>query len=283
MSSKQPWLIGCGIGCGAAILVIGTLLGGSYFFLKRTQRQAEDFSARVEEMTGRFGPLEDHRLPLGEADRRESVARFLTIREELSDPIADLEDRLERLAHRAEDGGFGPLDVLALTRDLPGLVSALLDYLSLRTEALLGRDMSLGEYLYLYAVVYYASLQNRPDDGPPFQLISESEDDSPRWDRDEDLVRREREQRVRAIVHDLTLPMLRRQLEEATEQGEGTEAWRASLAAEVERLEEYPSALPWEEGLPAGLETWIDELGQRLQASYSPMLNPIEIGTYDQK
>jgi hypothetical protein len=282
MSSKRPWLIGCGIGCGAALLVAGIFAGGSYFFIKRTVRQAEDFSARVEEMNDRFGPVEEHRLPVDEVSRHNSVAQFLAVREELRDDIDDLEVRLGRLADRKGDGGFGPLDVLVLTKELPGLVSGLLDYLSVRTEVLLRNDMSFGEYLYLYAVIYYGELGFSPEDGPPFQLISEDDEDGQRWNRKEEVVRQERNQRIRAIVNDLALPMLRRQLEDAELAGEGNDEWREQLATEIARLEDYRSGMPWEKGLPPDLRGWVDDLRKPLEDSYSAMINPIEIGTYDQ-
>jgi hypothetical protein len=281
VSSKRPWLIGCGIGCAAAILVVGLVLTGSYFFLKRSTRQAEDFSARVEEMNERFGPLEDHRLAVDPDARRESVARFLAVREELHPAIVNLEGQVERLADRANDGRFGLVDMVVMTRDLPRLVSTLLDYLSLRADVLLSHDMSLGEYLYLYAVVYYVALGNSPDDGPPFPLISDADERPQRWNQDETKVRRERTQKIRAILHDLALPMLQRQLEDAD--GHGEESWRTQLAAEIDRMERHPSTLPWEDDLPADLRGWIDAERGPLQSSYSPLLNPIEVGTHDQE
>ena len=54
-------------------------------------------------------------------------------------------------------------------------------------------------------------------------------------------------------------------------------AWRERLAAEIAALEADERRLPWADGLPEILEASLRPFRDRLETSYSPMINLFEI------
>ena len=74
--------------------------------------------------------------------------------------------------------------------------------------------------------------------------------------------------------------MLRRQQAalEPLEASPDGEAWRRALAAEISALEADRFRIPWQDGLPEVLRQSLEPFRARLEASYSSMCNPLEIG-----
>jgi hypothetical protein len=160
------------------------------------------------------------------------------------------------------------------------LVPLMAEFIKIRTQALLDEGMGMGEYYYLYVIVYYSWLGKSPADGPPFEIMDEDDEDvSVVW-------RSRRRERMEARL-DLTLrrlnrqilPMLHNQYKKLTEGGVpgAKEQWRRKLAAEIEAMESDGFRLPWQDGLPEVLEASLKYYRVRLEESYSELVNPIEI------
>ena len=139
--------------------------------------------------------------------------------------------------------------------------------------------MGLGEYLYLYSVIYFSWLGNSPADGPPFPLVGSSHDGNPWQQRmDEDEVRQRRSEELRQRLGRQLLQMLGNQADALSAAG-GDPEWRRQLEAEIERMRADRFRLPWQDGLPDGLEASLRPYREQLEMSYRPLVNPIELAT----
>jgi len=101
--------------------------------------------------------------------------------------------------------------------------------------------MGLGEYLYLYTLIYESWLGKPVDDGPPFVLVG-GEARPNDWSSPD--VRQQRGDEIRTRLNRTVLPMLRNQLESlADAQTPVNDAWAESLRTEILLLEEDPLRL----------------------------------------
>jgi hypothetical protein len=168
-----------------------------------------------------------------------------------------------------------------------GLLPRIMDYLTARNEALLAEDVGLGEYLYLYNIVYYAELDHSPADGPPFTITDNdegSQSDSRRRNSDDDdeeeewEARKRRSQRIRRQLNAVLLPMLRHQRADLEAGGQRIDAdWLQALTNEIAAVSDRPLRLPWSDGLPAPMAESLKPYRHRLAESYSEMCNPLEL------
>ena len=157
-----------------------------------------------------------------------------------------------------------------------GLVQGIFTFNTARSRALLDADMGPGEYLYIYTLSYYLFLGYSPADGPPFTLVSGSDEQVD--GRDAFVVREERLVSIRRRLNRRLLPMLHNQLEDARSSG-ADEAWLAMLTAEVDAMEASRHRLPWQDGLPDFMAATLEPFRESLAESYSKLCNPLETGT----
>jgi hypothetical protein len=141
--------------------------------------------------------------------------------------------------------------------------------------------MGPGEYLYIYSIAYFSGLGKSPADGPAFRLLGDDEDGVQGRPAGEDEfdVREGRREDVLARLNEQLLPMLQRQLAALDETGDAveTDPWRQQLAAEIAAMETDRFRVPWRDGLPPAIKASLEPYRTRLEASYSPMCNPLEV------
>lgn len=295
--TSRRWLIGCGIGCGALLILFGLLAGGGYFLVNRIVNELQDTESSMEAMTAQFGRISEF-VPA--ADSTVPGARleiFLAVREQLAPARREIEGHLGLLAEgQREKLSLSPLKILKLMRAGATTLPLIFKYLTQRNAALSEHGMGLGEYLYLYAVVYYSWLQKSPADGPPFTLLGdpdEEDEDSAGFRlrvvgsgsndaEDETEVRQRRRERALKYLNRQLLAMLRHQLVGVacgTSDADAT-PWQQTLAAEIRALESDPYRLPWQEGMPQQLVDSLAPYRSRLEASYSALANHLELAPY---
>jgi hypothetical protein len=285
--SKNKWLVGLGIGCGAIIVIIILLFTGGYYFVKNMARGFKESENKMSELAARHGRVEEfcpHPSGAIEPDRLET---FLKAREAAAPSRQRLEASFEQLVK--DKGSFA-----AIRRGL-GVVPQVADYLRGRNQALLDAGMGMGEYFFIYMIAYESYLKKPIDDGPGFSFPKRGGLQTD-WEG-EDAKEMQKDFALRRM-HRPALSMLKNQLAKlATENAargaavgtSGREAgkeipspWQEALAAEVKAMEADPHRLPWQDGLPGILETSLMPFRDRLEASYSPMTNIFEI-SYEQK
>jgi hypothetical protein len=133
--------------------------------------------------------------------------------------------------------------------------------------------MGLGEYTWIYWLTYHAwlghpadeslldeYLQVRGDPEGSVQMHIEGFDpEEARWQ-----LRRD----IRAML---------RNLEEELAAGSGTVELHDLVIAELEALDADPGRIPWGDGLPEAFAAGLEPYRERLEASYSPATNLLEV------
>lgn len=284
MANKMPmWLKVCGIGCGAAILIFVGLSTGFVFIDREPLQVFEQAHLTLETVREEYGDIREFRPDPSGAIPPESMAAFLAAREFVA---ADRMDTEGDLIDLSKDTGRCNVDSISSVFTIfwtgTGLLPQLADFLQRRNEALLEAEIGLGEYYYIYSLAYYAWLEKSPADGPPFKLVGDHGDvlDEGCLDRDEPEVRDYRTRLARTSLNRVLLPVLRNQLSDLTGDvvDAGLRAWSETLSAEIAALEADPYRLPWQDGLPEVIESSLRPYRDRLEDSYGPMCNALEVG-----
>jgi len=276
--------MGCGIGCGVIILVAVVLGVSAVLYTKNMMKGFDEAITTRQELVAQYGqvrefvPAPDGSIP---ADRMQV---FLAVRDSLGPQRELITATFESFAVagreiEAETSGFKKfIRGLQIGKSGLGVGRDLGEFYQIRNRVLLESGMGLGEYTYIYVLGYYSLLGHAPDDGPD-KVFEEFEaehrdDEGPHWqtslEDDEDPFPR--------IRRDL-IAMLKNQLAALPPEGEdpALESWRQELAAEIAALDDDPQRGIWPDGLPAAIQTSLEPYRDRLEASYSPVLNVLEL------
>ena len=290
MSGKSSkWLVGCGIGCGVVILLIIIIVAVGYFFVRDTVTSFKETEASMELVEERYGRVQDFCPDPEGSIAPDRIEAFLAVRDSMAWIRDEWEQGLDDFTEEIrgiEDEEKSFWRILGIIRKGAGAIPRLAEYYTIRNHELLDAGMGLGEYYYIYVVVYYSWLDKSPGEGPGFRLMGD--DRGPgrfRWNRDEEEdererdeedVREERRYRIITKVRRMVRPMMRAQLEKLEETGIRN-AWRKALETELEAMRDDRDRLPWQDGLPEVMEVSLRPYRERLEASYNEMLNALEL------
>ncbi len=281
----KKWFIGCGIGCGLMLIILGGLGTCAYFSVKELTDQADGLDETFAAIEAQFGqpadfvPQPDGTIP---AERMET---FLLIRDDMGPRREEMSGMLNMLDG---DGNW-----LGKAQAAMKLIPSLLGFIGERNAILVERNMGVGEYQYVYALSYFVLLEMDPSDGPSFVLSGDDEVESDgvrmNWgdDDNEDEVRESRAKRVRVFVNEIQVEILANQVEAyRMSLPAGTDLvsdpWGAQLEAELAAMQLETLRFPWEEGLPEQTRLSLEPYRDRLTATYDPMTMIIEMGLTDQ-
>ena len=264
--TTKKWLTGCGIGCGAVVvLAIVSLVGGSFFLMGPFR----DAIATRETLDEQYGDQAAYTPPADGAVAAERVEAFLVVRAavaELCDEFTDTAAQFERMEELGEDAstreGLG--EGLKLTREVIGMMPRLGQLYQVRNATLAEVGMGLGEYTYIYMMAYGGRLV--PGAAGGGALFGESVASS----------------RIRGILRE----MLQRQLaalDEAARQGADFGGLHGQLDEEILRLSEDHGRLPWQDGLPSALAASLDPFRERLDAGFCAAVATIELNQNRQR
>lgn len=254
--SGTSWWKGCAIGCGLFVVlgILGTIGGG--IAMLRPFHQA--MSAR-EELDARFPDQESYTPPPDGAVPADRMEAFLAVRDTLMSHCGEFTEAMEQFRRMDALGEHPPAgvvvgEVLRTMRRALGMAGTIGRFNTDRNRALLEHGMGLGEYTYVYAVVYHGWLGEREENT---HVKVENDDSGPRVRRD-----------LRA--------MLRRQLDELTAAG-GDPDLAVRLRRELVRLKEDRRRYPWRDGVPPALLTSLEPYRDRLESLYCPDMSPFEL------
>lgn len=269
--STKIVLTSCSIGCLLVILIFVAVGLGGFVFVKDMVgafEETEQTRRTVEERFGRpedFVPEPDGTIP------PERMEAFLAVRDFMAPTREEMESTFTTLGNEEEGAGSTFEKVRAGIALMPQMAK----FYSARNEALLEGGMGPGEYSYIYAMSYYAVLGKEPGDGPPFRLRNDDRNGGAEFNMGE-LDSEDRREHTAETLNRKLLPLLRNQLA-ALEDTEGMDAWRESLASEVAAMEKDRLHLPWSDGAPTPLAASISPYRARLEESYRPNCNLLEI------
>jgi hypothetical protein len=282
--SSNKWLIGLGIGCGGAVVLIIIVGIAGYFFVRNVTQGFRDSQGLLKSLEEKYGRAEAYVPNPGGAISPARLEVFLAVREATAAARKNLEASLETLSksRAARDAGGKPSrNVFSSLRAGLGMVPQLSEFLKGRGQALMDKEMGMGEYYYIYVVAYYSWLKKSPEDGPGLQTVG------PGFDRtdpdDRDAVEMSRDVTLRR-VHRAVLPMLENQLAKlraapGSGGGQSRDKWAEALSAEVKAMETDRFRIPWQDGAPEVIDKSLRPLRERFEAAYSRLTNIFELIT----
>jgi len=280
-NATKKWLVGCGIGCGA-ILLIAIVLGiTGFMFFKNIVDEFKDTEEMTKILTERYGKITDYCPNPDGSISADRIEAFLTVREAFSESRKKLESSMQALEDRTagtEVEVKRPRNVLQMIKLGFGLVPQIAEFMKGRNQALLDAEMGMGEYTYIYAIAYFSWLGKRPEDGPDFKVMEEG-GGSRLGEMDIEEIREERRDVMIRRLHRTLLPMLENQHEKLVSTGasETLPEWKNLLEAEIQAMDEDRYHLPWVDGLPDVIKTSLEPYQERLEQSYNAMTNPFEL------
>jgi hypothetical protein len=274
--------MGCGIGCGALVVLIIVAATAAYLVIRDRMQSFADAGSAGSELERRYGKPSDF-IPEPGAIPGGRISVFLQAREKAAPARVALEESFRGLSQEIEAAHHGSdsiPQIAGMVRHGFGVLPKLGEFQAARTRAMLESGIGPGEYLYIYVLAYYSWLGKSPADGPLFRISNER--DVFREESDRKDVRGERRERlVRHIRREFTA-MFRNQIAKL-QQGRAEaepDAWIRTVRAELTALENNPSRIPWQEGLPAVIESSLRPFRVPLEGGYSPAINPLELNIW---
>ena len=280
--STKKWFIGCGIGCGAIVVILLVLLALGFFFVKDMAYKLEETGELTNSLKELYGEIEDYTPPPDGRISYERMEAFLSIRESMA-PVRDkLEYSISILdSMRKQEGSEDvrrPGQAFRAFKAVFGLIPGIGDFYVQRSQALLDVEMGLGEYMYIYILSYYSMLEKPPGDGPGFHLVQgDKEWRFDEWDKKDNI--EERNVKMTEKINQLILSMLKNllpQLDSPTTTSKEDE-WSGAFLTEIQSLEGDVRRIPWKDGLPFVIEASFRPFLTRLENSYSSMVNILEL------
>jgi hypothetical protein len=265
-------LAGCALGCLLAVLLV---VGAGWMLVRWGQGMAstvEQARAESGELAERFGATADFVPAAGPGVPADRLELFLGVRESLAGPRQELEAAIAGFAPTAGAGGF--VRGLGAARAGLSIAPKALDYIGARNRALLDAGMGLGEYTWLYWLVYHAWLEHPVDDSLLEELVTAHEaGDGATKMRFEGGP--ERERLVRRLRADVTAML--GNLEGRLAADPERPPLLGAVSSELAALAADPERLPFPDGLPAPLAAGLEPWRERLEGSYSKAANPFEL------
>jgi hypothetical protein len=173
-----------------------------------------------------------------------------------------------------EGGSF--FRVLNIIKTGAGALPKVAAFYKARAQALLDEKMGMGEYGYLYVLTFYSWLGKSPSDGPPFTLVGRDEDHNESETEEE--VRARRRRLIQEEVRELFISILENGAGSCRQPDAGaSDEWCEALEDELKLLQGDSGRSPWQEGIPSSLEESLTVYRGELDASYSELVNPLEL------
>ncbi len=165
----KKWLIGCGVGCGVAIMLNIFLFVGAGILFTRPMDKAVK-SQKI--LTENFGEPGDY-IPEAGSLSPDRIEIFLAIRKELMPSCLEFEkatagfQAMEEIGESEEEPSAGEIfkGLGKVMGSVKGLVMEMGQVVELRNQALVEKNMSMGEYTWIYVLAYYSMLDHIPNTG----------------------------------------------------------------------------------------------------------------------
>ncbi len=280
-SATRKWLIGCGIGCGVVIVIAALLVTLGVLYVRNLVEGFKDSEAMLETLTERYGRITEYSPDPTGRIAPDRVEAFLVTREATAAERKKIARSIQLLSDEEDveidvESAGGVLEKLKMGF---GLIPQLADFFKARNQALLDVGMGMGEYTYLYTIVYFAWLGKPVSDGPSVRITGDNREIRTQSREDEQEARELSQDITLRRLHRMLLPILRNQLErlmQDTPPSAGQD-WKGALSAEVAAMEADRYRLAWQDGLPDVIASSLESFRERLEASYDRWLNAIEM------
>ncbi len=272
---------GCGIGCGAATILVFVIIGSVAFFVRDMSVEYKAVEKSEKVLIQAHGGLADFAPPAGGLPTVERLQVFIEARRQQAEWRTNVALAFEEfLVKKKESDAGGFMHFLKLIRSTSEMAPSLAGFWSSRNAALLEHEMGPGEYGYIYCLAYYSYLGYDPGDGahdaelnfdgtggngltiPAQGVMTEAERKDAAWRR----------------THDLMLPLLEAvQRSDLPLEAAEAQQWLAELDMEVGVLRESPLRYPWRDGAPRVLADIFRPFRKDLEEQYEISVNPVEL------
>ncbi len=165
----KKWLIGCGLGCGIPLLLVIVLTIGGGVVMMKPYTKAVDAQKALTTTYGERGDF----VPSADGLTPARLEQFIAVRRALMPLCADFLaigekfQQMEKLDQGGEEPSKG--EVVEAVGGMMGAVFGIAGNIGrftlLRNEALLSEEMGLGEYIWIYTLVYNSWLGYAPGTG----------------------------------------------------------------------------------------------------------------------
>lgn len=265
-STARKWLVGCGLGCGGAIVI--SIAAPLLFGLVAMGPMNRAVDAQ-KELTTAMGDRDSYAPPAG-VPTPERLEAFLAVRravlpqcDRFTKIAADFA-RMDDLGAGSDKPGKGEIfsAVAKLSGSVVGIVGDIGQLTEARNQALLSQRMGLGEYTWLYTLVYHSWLEH-PVPGARHR----------RGDGDDEEEKHVRVKRQRVSL----IGMMHRHAAALAQAGQADQAkvWRD----EADRLENSRDEVPFAGGtLPPEWAAAFAARGDELRAAWCGPMAEYELG-----
>lgn len=297
-STAAKWLTGCGIGCGVIVLLGIIAAAMVYYAVKDTVNSFQELEESRKILTERFGSADEYCPEAQAGIPADRMKTFMEIRESMLPAIQEMQKSYETIENEIEranqdktqePGFWEAMGIIKSGFSIPGLMGK---FYGSRNRKMVELNMSPGEYLYIYSLAYYSYLGHEPADGLDFSKFERKHkrgkvefsfgDSEIRNRPHQDFNSEEfKEMRRKGAINRLrgfVMPKMRCQLSKLNELSDNPEgkAWAKTLEAELDALDQDPERIPWQDGLPEGLKESFEPHKERLNATYSKVVNMME-------
>lgn len=261
-SAGQKWLIGCGIGCVALVLLAVIAGTGACYMFKDFAEDFQEVQASHSALIAEFGDPDEFIPATHGSMTPERIETFLAVRAGLEESRAKMHALFEKFP---PDEGSGFMMFFKVAGGFAGMIGDIVDFVDARNNLLLDQRMGDGEYFYIYTVVYHSWLEHDLADGPMHdgQRIFDGADST--------FGVNESYRNYREFM----LAVLRNQLDALPESAD--EAWRTRLLEEIDTTDRDRRHVVWRGDLPPALEASLAPYRAELEAAYDAETNCFEL------
>ena len=264
-------LAGCAVGCLLVVLALGGLGWMGYRWAKTAAEVVEAAERAEDRLEAEYGLVREFTPPMDGRLALDRVETFLAVRELMAPQRTSLEESVEALAPAAGKGGA--IGGLRAARAGISMAPRILEFAKVRNEALLEVGMGSGEYAWMYWLTYHGWLGHPADESLLNDIMeARSESDGSMQMHIDGMDTEHMERRLRRDLE----AMLRNLEGEIAADSERAEL-KELVAGELAAMDDDPSRMPWEDGLPEVFVVGLDPYRDRLEASYSPATNIFEL------
>jgi len=259
----KKWFVGCGVGCAvAALLSILLTVGGGILMTRPFNRAA----STQRELTDIGGDREDY-VPSPSGLTKDQLKRFYAVRLELAPFCVEFVEIAAKFRAMDEFEDSEDPPVGEMLKSVGGVMGAAMGmagnigkYTETRNRVLLAQDMSMGEYVWIYVLVYNSWLGMAPN-------LDFDDMEGGSYSRGE-----------RRIIRKL----IENHIESLTESGrsEAAEIWQA----EADRIMETTAGVPFEDGeFPPELAEMLEHRRGKFEKLYCSETSSFELSVIRKK
>ncbi|MFA8344421.1 MAG: hypothetical protein ACEPO8_15710 [Rhodothermaceae bacterium] len=287
MEKNSKILTGCGIGCGAVVIILIIIGIIGYNFVSDKVEKIEEFETVINDLEDQYENYDQY-SPEENLLSEERFAIFMEIRDSIKIMSPDFTYALSTISIKMEDADENEdkdnsfSEVLTMVNTGFSAIPEILEYFNYRHKMLEKYNMSVGEYYYYFTMTYYVSLGVDLGDGPNFPVPGNTDGSHHHFGNEssnstEDFINDLRESRSDKISNKINHFMLK--VFDNYLQNEN-QKYKKLIEEEIELMKEDKYKLPFAEAKPDFIKKFFEPYSGKIKTTYVEMLNPLELNPF---